>query len=162
MRNSKVLPLEVIRWACVVLMILLLVHLAGGNRQSKTTFDAMSKVIENQASGMSDVKKGDNQMIRRLYGLDPDAYDGVLLYYPSSNMGPEEILLVRLKTMDQQKTVSDACDARRSTQMKNFNGYAPKEYGIVEKSVTDVKGNYVLYVSAEKTEPVIQAFEKAL
>lgn len=162
MRNRKILPLEIVRWVCVALMVVLFVHLAGGNKQSSTTFAAMSKVIDGQASGMTDVKKGDNQMVRRLYGLDPDAYDGVLLYYPSSNMGPEEILLVHLKNMDQQKEVSDACGERRATQMKNFNGYAPKEYGIVEKSVTDVKGNYILFVSAKNTEPVVQAFEKAL
>ena len=106
------------------------------------------------------MQEADNQMIKRLYGIDPSQYDGVMLYYPDTNMGAEEILLVKLKDVSQQEEVSKALDARVTTQKKSFEGYGADQTAMLEKAKTIVKGNYILYVSADDPEKVTDAFDK--
>ncbi|MBQ9611012.1 MAG: DUF4358 domain-containing protein [Lachnospiraceae bacterium] len=111
---------------------------------------------------------GDNQMFKRLYGLDPEAYDGVLLYYPTTNMNAEELLLIKLKgssqeeIREQQEIVQTAMETRRQTQMHTFEGYAPQQYATLEHSVIDVQGNYLLFVSGDFAQQTQIAFEKSL
>ena len=101
-------------------------------------------------------------MIKRLYGLNPADYDGVMLKYPSTNMDVNEVLLVKLKNLDQQKPVTEAVEARLATQKKNFDGYGTDQYSILEKSEVDVRGNYILFVVAKKPGPIVKAFESSL
>ena len=67
--------------------------------------------------------EGDNMMLRRLYGLDQSAYQGAALYYPSSNMGAEELLLIQMKEAGQQEAIEEAIENRLKAQKKNFDGY---------------------------------------
>ena len=48
------------------------------------------------------------------------------------------------------------------TQKNNFENYGTNQYSILKKSVTDVQGNYIMFVVNEKTDPIVKAFEKSL
>ena len=105
-------------------------------------FDAVSSAVL-QSIDLTDMQEADAQMVRRLYGFAPSEMDGCLLYYPATNMGARELLLVKLSDLSQQTSVSDAIQARRQTQMKSFEGYGVEQYDLLSNSVVEIQGNYI-------------------
>lgn len=161
-KQWKTVALSVAKWVFLILIVLFIFwQVFSRGSESRADFSQVSEAVVS-AADLSDMTEGDNQMVRRLYGLDPADYDGVLLYYPSSNMGAEEILVVRLRDMAQQETVEAAMRARIQSQMDVFEGYAPEQYATLEQGVVEVQGNYLLLVVAKDTAPVRQAFLDAL
>ena len=100
-------------------------------------------------------------MLRRLYGLDRTELDDVMLYYPASSMGAEELLLVKMKDTSQKEAVQAAIETRRETQIGNFDGYGAEQTAMLENSIVEVRGNYALFVSAADPAKVQEAFSKA-
>ncbi|MFR1990105.1 MAG: DUF4358 domain-containing protein [Oscillospiraceae bacterium] len=131
------------------------------NRQSSASFDAVSSAVL-QSIDLTDMQEADAQMVRRLYGFAPSEMDGCLLYYPATNMGARELLLVKLSDLSQQTSVSDAIQARRQTQMKSFEGYGVEQYDLLSNSVVEIQGNYILFVVHENAAAAARAFLKAL
>lgn len=131
------------------------------SRQSSASFDAVSSAVL-QSIDLTDMQEADAQMVRRLYGFAPSEMDGCLLYYPATNMGARELLLVKLSDLSQQTSVSDAIQARRQTQMKSFEGYGVEQYDLLTNSVVEIQGNYILFVVHENASAAAQAFLKAL
>lgn len=157
----KIPVLEVIKWLLVAAVVVFLYFSSAQGRESQTEFSVMSEAIAG-AADLSAMQQADNQMVKRLYGLNPDDYEGVLLYYPTTNMGAEEILLVKLKDTSQQETVKTAMETRVENQKASFDGYGIDQYEMLEQSVLEVRGNYMLLVVAGDTAPVRQAFLDAL
>ncbi len=131
------------------------------NRQSSASFDTVSSAVL-QTLDLTDMQEADAQMVRRLYGFAPSEMDGCLLYYPATNMGAREFLIVKLSDLSQQTSVSDAIQARRQTQMKSFEGYGVEQYDLLSNSVVEIQGNYILFVVHENAAAAAQAFLKAL
>ena len=77
-------------------------------------------------------------------------------------MGAEELLLIQLKDTAQQQAIKDAIAARLDTQKKNFDGYGVDQYDMLENSIVEVQGNYILFISASDPAPVRKAFQGAL
>ena len=148
------------KWALIVLLAVVLVIQAAGNRSSSTPFEEMSGAVR-QSTDLSPMSEGDNQMLKRLYGIDGTEYDGFLLYYPASSMGAEELLLVHMKDPAQKEAVQTAMETRRAAQMSNFDGYGVEQTAMLENSIIEVKNNYALFVSAQDPAPVQEAFRKA-
>lgn len=159
--KTKIKLMTVFKWALVFLAGFLIVMNFRGNKISNTPIDKMEKVVIGNAD-MDMMQKGNNQMIKRLYGINPEDYDGVVLYYPKSNMGSEELLIVKLKNTDQQEKVKAAVESRLKTQKKNFDGYGTYQAGMLDKSIIEVKGNYILFISGNKPEKVKNDFLKTL
>ncbi len=157
----RLIIMEGLKWAAAALLLVLMVSQLMGNRISKASFDTVKEASLTYAD-QDMMKEGSVQMIKRLYGLGADQFDGIALYYPMSNMGSEEILVVKLKDVSQQEQVKGAIDARLATQKKNFNGYGTYQLGMLNKSITEVRGNYILFISGTDPNKVDQAFLKAL
>ncbi len=159
--NQKYGLLEGLKWLCVVLLVVFLLTqlLPGGS--SNTAFSVMVQAVSGPAD-MENMQPADEQMVRRLYGLDPQDFGGILLYYPVTNMQAQELLLVKLTDTAQQQTVTDAVQRRLETQKNSFDGYGAEQFAMLEKAVLEIRGGYVLLVVAEDTQPVVQAFLDAL
>lgn len=156
------LPLiEILKWAMLLLLIGFLVLQMGQGKLSNTTFDKMSAAVT-EGLDLSQMQPADNQMLKRLYGLDPSAYEGCLLYYPTTNMGAEELLLVKLSDVAQQETVEAAIQSRLTAQKTSFDGYGIEQMELLEHCVIEVRGNYVLFIVHAEADAVRQAFADAL
>lgn len=164
-RRRKATPggilLRIAAFAAVLATIVFLYTQVMQNRVSSASFDDVSRAVLDQLD-LDEMQPADAQMIRRLYGFAPSEMDGCTLYYPSTNMGARELLLVKLSDLSQQKAVTAAITARRQTQMNSFEGYGIEQYDLLEHSVLEVQGNYILFVVHEKADAVRQAFLKAL
>ena len=153
---------EIVRWAAVAAAVVLLILLAGGERESDAALDDVTAAVIAQLD-TSNVQPADNQMIKRLYGLQPSDYEGICLYYPSSNMDAEELLIVKLQDPAQQQSVLDAVERRLQTQKNSFDGNGIEQFDLLENhSVIQAQGNYILFVVSSQSEAAKQAFLDAL
>ena len=160
--GDKINYADLIKWIFALLIIVLIVLKFTGNRVRNADFKDVKKAVEKTVKDDDTVLDGDNVMVKRLYGIDPADYDGIMLKYPSTNMNVNEVFLVKLKDVKQQDQILEAVEKRLETQKNNFENYGTNQYSILKKSVTDVQGNYIMFVVNEKTDPIVKAFEKSL
>ncbi len=150
-----------LKYMLLLALAVLLISQASGNRVSGADFGSVEQAVL-AAADLTPMTEGDNQMLRRLYGLDPDSFQNVLLYVPSYTMSVEEILLVKYDSSASQDAVREAMEARVQSQIDVFSGYGPEQVAMLERAVIDVRGNYALLVVAEDPDAVRQAFAGAL
>ena len=153
------------RAARVVLAALLLVlavtHI-GLSRRSDADPEAVLAAVTAQLD-MSLMQQGDTQMVKRLYGADPAAYEFCALYYPVTNMGADELLLVKLPDGADAEALIGGVNARLETQKNTFEGYGPQQYALLtEHCVIDDAGNYFLFVVSANDRAADDAFRAAL
>lgn len=161
MKSTKIILLEVLKWLFVAALCVFLYFMLSANRESRAVFSDVQEAVIS-AADLTPMAEGDNQTFKRLYGLSASDYENVLLYYPTTNMGAEELLLIQLKDLSQQQAVKDAIENRLDTQKKSFDGYGVDQYAMLEKAVVEVQGNYILLVVANDPAPVRKAFLGAL
>lgn len=153
---------EMARWAVVLLALIYLVSMFGGNTVSNANAeDVAAAVVE--TIDMTNMVLAENQMIKRLYGLDPAAFESCILYYPTTNMMAEELLIVKLSDMSQQEMVRTAIEARLETQKTTFEGYGVEQFDLLTNHcVIEIRGNYVLFVVNAACTEAGKAFLGAL
>lgn len=162
MKFSKKIPLlEIAKWLLVAVLAVFIFMQLSTNRESNTAFDTMKEAVLASAD-LSNMQEADNIMFKRLYGLNAADYEGIMLYSPTTNMGAEELLLVKLSDLSQQETVVSAVEARIETQKNSFEGYGVDQFAMLEGCVLEVQGNYILLVVAEAPAEVKRAFLGAL
>ena len=111
-----------------------------------------------QAMDTTGMRKADAQLLRRLYGLNGGELAGWALWTSEDNMAVEELLLAECVSEAQAEQVREALEARRSTQIQNFEGYGPEQVRLLEDSIMEVRGVYVLFVVSEQAREVKDAF----
>jgi hypothetical protein len=153
---------EIARWGCVLLALILLTVMFGGNSPSSANAEHVAAAVT-ETIDMTNMLKAENQMVKRLYGLDPAAFESCILYYPTTNMMAEEVLIVKLSDMSQQDMVRAAAEKRLATQKTTFEGYGVEQFDLLSNhSIIEVRGNYVLFVVNENCDAALKAFRKAL
>lgn len=158
----KILLLEATRWAVALAAVLSLVLMFRADPISDADPAAVRAAVAEHLEPET-VLEADNQMIRRLYGLDPAAFEACILYYPATNMGAEELLLVKLADTAQAESVRAAIDKRLQTQKNTFDGYGIEQYDLLSNhAVIEVRGNWVLFAVDADSDDLRQAFLAAL
>ena len=115
-----------------------------------------------QAMDTTGMRQADTQLLRRLYGLNGGELAGWALWTSEDNMAVEELLLAECVSEAQAEQVREALEARRSTQIQNFEGYGPEQVRLLEDSIMEVRGVYVLFVVSEQAREVKDAFLSVL
>lgn len=158
--NTKVY--EIARWLVVLAAVVFLIAMFGSDPISAADPADVETAVTAKLD-MSAMLRGDNQMIRRLYGLDPAAYESCVLYYPTTNMVAEELLIIKLADTAQQEAVRGAIEARLETQKASFDGYGIEQYDMLtNNAVVEIRGNYVLFVVNANAAAAQKAFLDAL
>ncbi len=160
--NGKLSFYEIARWTVVLVALVYLFSMFGGNTVSSAKAEDVAAAVT-ETMDMSKMLEADNQMVKRLYGLDPASFESCILYYPNTNMMAEELLIVKLSDMSQQESVRAAVEARLATQKNTFEGYGVEQFDLLTNySVIEVKGNYVLFVVGKTCADAHKAFLGAL
>ena len=160
--NIKTGIFEISRWTAVVLILVCLLAMFGSNKISSADPAEVEAAVVAELD-MSAMVKADNQMVKRLYGLDPASFESCILYYPNTNMMAEELLILKLTDTAQQQSVRAAIEARVETQKTTFDGYGVEQYALLtENCIIDIRGNYVLFVVNADCDAAQKAFAGAL
>lgn len=160
--DKKTTLLEILRWSTVLVAVISLVMMFGSNTISDADPEAVTAAVTEKLD-MEHMLKADNQMIKRFYGLDPSSFEACILYYPTTNMMAEELLIVKLADPSQQDAVRTAIEARIETQKTTFEGYGVEQYDLLSNhAVIEIRGNYVLFVVNAASAEAQKAFRGAL
>ena len=153
---------EIARWAVLaVAVISLMIRFGGDTVSNADPADVEAAVVAE--IDMTNMLQGDNKMIKRFYGLDPAAFEACILYYPTTNMMAEELLIVKLSDVSQQEMVRKAVEARIATQKNTFEGYGVEQFEMLSNNaVVEVRGNYVLFVVNAASAEAQKAFLGAI
>ena len=158
----KTVVFEIIRFVCVALTVVLIVSYAMKNKVSNADIKDVAEAVTAQID-TENMQQADNQMIKRLYGINPDDYEGCMLYYPNTNMDAEELLIVKLSDVSQQSDLLSAAEKRIDTQKKTFDGYGVEQFALLtDNSVIQASGNYFLLVVSKTSDKAKSAFLGAL
>ena len=150
------------RWICVAVAVISLMIMFGGNTVSNADIADVEAAVTAEID-MTNMLSGDNKMIKRFYGLDPAQFESIVLYYPTTNMMAEELLIVKLSDMGQQEAVRAAVEARIATQKNTFEGYGVEQFEMLShNAVVEVRGNYVLFVVNAASAEAQKAFLGAI
>lgn len=159
--KMKIPLLEAAKWLLILILAGFIFLQLSTNRESNADFSQVQAAVLSTAD-MEAMVESDNIMFKRLYGLDAGDYEGLVLYTPTTNMGAEELLLIKLSDLSQQEAVVEAMETRLQTQKDSFDGYGVEQSAMLEKAVLEVQGNYILLIVAENPSAVKQAFLGAL
>ena len=153
---------EIARWSAAVAAVISLIWMFGGNTVSNADpVEVAEAVVE--TIDMENMLEADNQLIKRFYGLDPASFEGCILYYPTTNMMAEEVLIVKLKDMSQQAQVRAAIEKRIETQKTTFEGYGVEQFELLtNNAVIEVRRNFILFIVNADSAEAQKAFLKAI
>ena len=160
--SGKATLYTILRWTAACLALVLVILLCAGSGTSDADPEEVFSAVTAQLD-MSAMQEADNQMVKRLYGLAPADFEGLFLCYPTTNMGAEEVLVVKLKDPAQADGVRAAIEKRLDTQKTSFDGYGVEQYDLLTNHcVVEVQGNFILFVVNKDAEKALEAFRKAL
>ena len=160
--NLKSSVYEIARWVVVLAAVITLFVMFGGNTVSNADPVEVAAAVTEKID-MTNMVEGDNKMVKRFYGLDSSEYDACILYYPTTNMMAEELLIVKLSDMSQQDAVRAAVEQRIATQKNTFEGYGVEQFEMLSSNaVVEIRGNYVLFVVNAASADALKAFLGAI
>lgn len=160
---NRVNIMRAVRAILAVAMLIFVSTLFGGGKSISNAAFADVKAAVISGVDMSEMQMAENRMIKRLYGISSGDYENVVLYYPTTNMGAEEILLVQLSDPSQSDALVAAIESRLATQKKSFDGYGAEQTDLLTNfSRIDVQGNYVLFVVNKNAATIAANFENSL
>ena len=153
---------EGIRWIAVVAAVVYLLVMFGGSGISSASFAEVSAAVM-ETVDTTNMQQAENRMVKRLYGLEPGSFEGCLLYYPTTNMGAEEVLIVKLSDPAEGELVADAVQQRLQTQRNTFEGYGVEQFDLLTNHyVLQVQGNFALFAVGTFSGDALAAFRDAL
>lgn len=122
-------------------------------------FTALSSNVQKSING-DDYEVGDDQTLRKLYGINSMEFDNFLSYAPKSNMQASEILVIKCKP-EYVDDVMKKIQSRIDSQSNSFKNYAPDQYKIIAGSELKKKGEYVYFVSAKNMDQINKAINNS-
>ncbi len=144
----------------VLLLVFMIWDMSSGSISDADIQSVAEQVVK--AAGMEEMQPAGGRMVKRFYGLNPNDYEGVVLYAPADNMDARELLIVKLSDVSQREEVENAIEERLDTQMKSFEGYGAEQTALLESHVLKTEGNYVFYMVHEQAGKAESAFMKSL
>ncbi len=149
---------------CVAVLIVFIVFLAGSSAISKTPGNEVLKAVnaEIKISKQADIKKCDNQKIKKEFGFTHNDFEYITYYASDSVMEVRELLIIKLKDKSQLDSVKEAIEKRVEEKSALFKGYAPEQSAMLEKYVLEYKKGFVVYAVSDTPDKLISAFKKAV
>lgn len=154
---KKISGITILKYVVAVLIVAYTITLLVVSGGSNKPFEEVSKGVESSVNKEA-LKKLETQSLKRYYGLNGADYEGVTFYVSTSSMSAEELLLIKAKSEEQVNDIKEAIIDRKETRRQDFDGYAPNEVDLVDASVLQVRGKYVLFVISKDAAKYKKAF----
>lgn len=152
---------SIVKAALLVLLLVFIVWDLRGDSLSDADPQKVAEAVA-KAGGFGEISPAEARMIKRFYGVNPNDYEGAVLYAPADNMDAHELFVVKMKDVSQKEALEKAINERLDTQLKSFEGYGAEQTALLKKHVLLVQGNFALYVVGEKATDAQKAFLDSL
>jgi len=141
-------------------IILTLSVSACGANKSKTAEISVSQVIDKvkQSADISQMKEGDAEKLKKLYGIDSSKLSEFALYTASSNIKADELLVIKVKDTKDIEDIKSRISDRIEKQSQSFKDYLPDEYSLIEKHVLKDSGEFILFDISKDSDKVEDSF----
>lgn len=150
--------IKIVLIACLLVFIgWILMSDANSAKSAEEVETAVMAAVDTSA-----IEKGQVQDIRRVFGLNPDDYEGIVYYKPLSTMDVKEILIVKLRSDEQSEAVESSIRARVDSQLQSFQGYGVEQCQLLENAVIKVQGNFIFYAVADNVSECKEVFLSSL
>ena len=150
------------RWLAVATAIAFLFLTGAGNDARNAD---PQKVFESVclSADMTNLQPASNQMIKRLYDINPADYEFCMLYYPKTNMDVDELLLIKYADGSQEQQVKSAVDARLDEQKKAFENYGVNQMELLnDHSVFKSESGFAFFTVNVNADQSAEAFAHAI
>lgn len=107
------------KYILIAVLLLFIAGISGSGEISNADLERVAEKAADEAEA-GNLSPADNRMVKRLYGINVNDYEGVALYVSGSNMEVEEILVVKLKDFSQSESVETAIEERLRRQLESF------------------------------------------
>ncbi|MCI6771594.1 MAG: DUF4358 domain-containing protein [Oscillospiraceae bacterium] len=149
---------------CVVVLVVFIVFLSGNSSISKASGNDVFKAVnaEIKISKTADIKKCNNQRIKKEFGFTHNDFEYITYYASDSVMEVRELLIIKLQDKSQLDSVNEAIEKRVKDKAELFKGYAPEQSAMLEKYVLEYKKGFVIYAVSDTPDKLISAFNNAI
>lgn len=94
--------------------------------------------------------------------LDTDQLAEGFILMPMMNVKSDEIILLKAKDDEQVERLKEILEAEKLSQIETWERYLPDQYEKVKNNVIKTNGKYLLYVTYDYPEKIVQIFEDSL
>ena len=123
----------------------------------------VNTVAQNLVELMPDTAVSESDMVvKERFGLEANAFNGLVYYGPDSNMDAAELLLVNLKDTSQKESVEEAIQKRIEYQKSCFEGYGVDQMELINNAKTITYGHYMLFIVSKDSSLAREAFADAI
>lgn len=148
----------------VILIVALssLTACSGKKDNSKVNNTPTVAAIETKIKENVDIKemrKADENKLKKLYNIDSKDIEEFVLYTASSNLKADEIAIIKVKDPNQLDDIKSKLEERVKAQGKSFKDYLPEEYYIIEKNQIKAKDNYIILAISKDVDKIVNSFE---
>lgn len=149
---------------CVAVLVVFVIFLTGNSSISQKNGSEVFKAVNSEVkiSKQADIKKCDNQRIKKEFGFTHNDFEYITFYASDSVMEVREFLLIKLNDKSQLDSVKEAIEKRVKEKSELFKGYAPEQSAMLEKYVLEYKNGFVIYAVSDTPDKLISAFKKAI
>lgn len=141
----------------VVFIVLLMLFTGTGNNQ----FEDVKKTVDG-ALDKEELVEQPGSVMRRNFGLNAADYNGAVYYWSESNVSAAEVLLIRVRSTEQIREVTEAVESRVSSRKKVFEGYDGDQVQLLDDHVLSVRGTYVFYAVSPDAADYLSAFNGSI
>lgn len=148
----------VLKIVLVVVIIAFLAAVYHSNTAKDVSMGTISNALSSKASINKEMKKQTNRQVMQFMNIDASQYAGVLYYKSEDAMNATELLIVKVNKRSELDDVQDEVEDRIQSQLKIFEGYAPKQVALLNNSVITKRGKYLFYCTAKDPEKYEEVF----
>ena len=103
---------------------------------------------------LDSINIGDEKTLKNLYYINIGSIEDFISYAPKSNMDVEEILILKLKHGANMDEIKTKVSTRVEKQSESFKNYNPEKYGIIENTILEEEGQYLIFIISENSSSI--------
>lgn len=130
---------------------------SGTNGKTPAPADITAKV--QQQVKFDEMEEITAQRLSRFYTVDSSAVSQMSLYVSTSLASSDELAVFVGKSGSDAAKIKTAVQARIQKRNADFNGYNAAQYAKLQKSVLEVRGNYVFFAVCSDPAKAKSAFD---
>ena len=149
--------------ATAIVLALALVGCQSEPTQQKDPAEVVAAInkefLETNVDQLPALMELDAETLQQMYGIEPEWVTDYVCQFPMMNVHATEIFVAHVAEGHMEE-VKAALAARQEALENTWELYLPDQYELVRNSVTEIRGDYVLYAVTEHADSLREIFER--